>query len=143
MKPMQVNQEFVRQIRTHLDAPAAQAGFTFSSAVPAIGRSGQRVEMCVYQANPREFVGRYPDLLPWVDETGHCVDLWVRWEVATGRVSAELEGMELAVLLDQHGQAGLAVALRAVDGRDLADAMMVIGRAVAVLLPPTNRHDDH
>jgi hypothetical protein len=95
----------------------------------------------VYEANPHEFVGRYPGLMPWVDETGHCVDLWVRWEVATGRVWAELEGVELAVLLDQHGQAELAAAPRTVDGGDLADAMMVIGRVVAVLLPPTNRHD--
>lgn len=109
----EVDGEFVRTVREHLDPVLLPAGFVFGganagvSSGPAFLAVGEpsppptwfRETTVLYEAVPAELVARYPALRDHVDADGGCADLWVALDVDRRTVRVELEGRDVRWLL--------------------------------------------
>jgi hypothetical protein len=125
--------EFERLIQHHLDDVLRPRGFSLTPQPPADVEDAE--PFAVYEANPKDFVRRYPKFADGTLGDQPCVDLWIKQDRKTGRLFCELEGDRLTDLLEHAdlSDVGATIGRTGVNGSlaDQLDALAV--RIVAAL----------
>jgi len=92
--------EFERLVQRHLDHVLLPRGFRLTPQPPADVMDEQ--PSAVYEADPGDFARRFPRLAGGLSDAP-CVDFWVHLNPNSGRISSELEGPSLEVVMGRLG----------------------------------------
>jgi hypothetical protein len=91
--------DFENLVRRHLDGELGPRGFHLTPQPPADWEDEQ--PHAVYEADPEDFNRRYPALAVGGDP--RCIDLWVRLDPGTERISSTLNGPSVEVVTQRLG----------------------------------------
>jgi hypothetical protein len=124
--------EFARLVSRHIGPVAAGGGFVWNGATRGRSHDGSLEDAVLYEAPPREFATRFPDLIN--DEPRPCVDLWIKFDPARRLLSAvTIEGHALVERLRAAGHLDVADRLAAPSG-NLDSDVPAVAHGLALLL---------
>lgn len=103
--------EFESALRQVVEPVVRRAGFDWNSS--GLGDDpAARDAFALYEAAPAEFIRRFPTLEPnYAGEEASCIDLWIYYHLDGRTTDANLEGIDIAAWLREHGHPGLAEAM--------------------------------
>lgn len=108
MSDGEARRRFVDAVRLRLDETMTAAGLPFNNVQYHDGDPGEGGVSILYEGLVPDFLDRYPGLDPvwdeeWRQNTDGCVDLWIRWLDADGRIDCHLEHWDIGAVAERYG----------------------------------------
>lgn len=133
--------EFESLARRHLDAVLNRRGFVLRPRPPPYHEDVH--PRAIYTGDPEDYARRYPTLGPWRGREVGAIDIEITLDPDTGRLSCNLDGDPLSLLLADLGATGQADQLtRPVTG-DLARQLDAVAAALGQVLDTHASNQSH